>query len=756
MRFFLTGRRESMGQGDLRMEELLPVQLLPYAKLRHTRTPYPVCFIDGAAGPTARSLTDVIDEALDAVAPAGDEGEMLRRSVLRVEAGIRTRCDETEGVHTLHGLWQEMVEEAAPGRPQKSAPLGEKLEEVRAQLPDASVAGLSVSTVRRLVETAVRTGPARPQPDRAAEVDGLISKLTDILAVDERSEVQTRPDHLEAALHDDGIDAGALAELLSSSPSAPRLAEERRHRIEDAISALRAWRTRSEAEPEMVASPEQARQQLRVMGEELVALHRSLAIARLEVENRYRPSRHDDHFASLTLGELSQEEVGYAPPLLVHVRAEEVQPSDWTTLLDLLSQRLPVKVLVSYERISDIDTSGTATGGQRPWADRFAQMAMMIGTAGVAQTAASSLEDLLEMASESGAQDGPSLLCVYVGPGEATTGLHAHLRAAIAADGRAFPSFSWLPNAGSSWDARFRIDHNAAPESDWLREEGSDPDAEPFTFLHFAACSAGSASQFWPLTGDGEGAGLAPVHEYLEMTSAEAARHLPFITVSDAEGTTYRAVVSRSLIGEARQVLGRWHRLQELAGINNSHVERRLREERERMEAEHAAATEALEAAHRDELDRVAGGLAEEIVSNIAAGLLEMPAREGALSPPPARPARVHPPEEEEAAPAEDAEPEPEETPAAEEQEEEVLSFDEPYIETPRCTTCNECTNLNGAMFAYNEDQQAYIADASAGTYRELVLAAEECPVRIIHPGKPLDPDEPDLETWKERAKPYL
>jgi len=58
-------------------------------------------------------------------------------------------------------------------------------------------------------------------------------------------------------------------------------------------------------------------------------------------------------------------------------------------------------------------------------------------------------------------------------------------------------------------------------------------------------------------------------------------------------------------------------------------------------------------------------------------------------------------------------------------------------------------------MFAYNESKQAYIKDARAGSFRELVLAAEKCTARIIHPGTPLDPKEKDLEKWIERAKPF-
>ena len=58
-------------------------------------------------------------------------------------------------------------------------------------------------------------------------------------------------------------------------------------------------------------------------------------------------------------------------------------------------------------------------------------------------------------------------------------------------------------------------------------------------------------------------------------------------------------------------------------------------------------------------------------------------------------------------------------------------------------------------MFAYNENRQAYIADPTAGTYRELVEAAEGCQVAIIHPGRPRDPREPGLDELLARAEAF-
>ena len=80
---------------------------------------------------------------------------------------------------------------------------------------------------------------------------------------------------------------------------------------------------------------------------------------------------------------------------------------------------------------------------------------------------------------------------------------------------------------------------------------------------------------------------------------------------------------------------------------------------------------------------------------------------------------------------------------------------DEAYIDTERCTSCDECTKLNAKMFAYNAKKQAFIKDPRAGTFRELVIAAERCTVGIIHPGTPLNPKEKDLPKWTKRAERF-
>ena len=195
---------------------------------------------------------------------------------------------------------------------------------------------------------------------------------------------------------------------------------------------------------------------------------------------------------------------------------------------------------------------------------------------------------------------------------------------------------------------------------------------------------------------------MLPAADWLALDAADAARRVPYLLAVDSDERLHRVIVDARMMQATRRCLLLWHRLQEHAGIHDSHAERLLARERAERAAEAAAA-------------------------------------------PPAAPAAA-------AAPATPAHDEAAPEPAAAERP----PSDEAWIETSRCPSCNECQLINDRMFAYNENKQAYIKDINAGTYRQLVEAAESCQVAIIHPGRPRNPDEPGLAELIERAQPFL
>jgi pyruvate-ferredoxin/flavodoxin oxidoreductase len=78
-----------------------------------------------------------------------------------------------------------------------------------------------------------------------------------------------------------------------------------------------------------------------------------------------------------------------------------------------------------------------------------------------------------------------------------------------------------------------------------------------------------------------------------------------------------------------------------------------------------------------------------------------------------------------------------------------------PWLETDECTSCDECIKINPNIFTYNDDNKAYIKNAKAGPYEDLVKAAEKCTAGVIHPGLPADKLAKDMEKWISRGEKY-
>jgi len=197
---------------------------------------------------------------------------------------------------------------------------------------------------------------------------------------------------------------------------------------------------------------------------------------------------------------------------------------------------------------------------------------------------------------------------------------------------------------------------------------------------------------------------MLPVADWLTLDDSEAAQRVPYVLAVDQKDTLQRVIVDAKLMQATRRCLLLWHRLQEHGGVHDSHAERLLAREKAAWTAAQAPPAPAS---------------TEAVVADAAA----------------AAPSAV----------AAEAEP----TAAA------AHSRDEAWIDTARCPSCNECQLINDRMFGYDERKQAFIKDLAAGTYRQLVEAAESCQVAIIHPGKPRDPNEPGLEELLARAEPF-
>ena len=207
-------------------------------------------------------------------------------------------------------------------------------------------------------------------------------------------------------------------------------------------------------------------------------------------------------------------------------------------------------------------------------------------------------------------------------------------------------------------------------------------------------------------------ADLVPVVEFLAREPKDLTEKVPCLLMVDRDNRLQKVVVNDRLVREARRCAEAWRSLQELGGVHNSHAVTLVERER-----------------------KVWAEQAQPVTKQAQPPIAAVQSQPGAAA---AVPSEVL------IAPATAAEATPEK-PA-----------DEPYIETARCTSCNECTQINDKMFGYDTNKQASIIDPDAGTYRQLVEAAESCQVSIIHPGKPRNPNEPGLDELIKRAEAFL
>ncbi|MEE8487736.1 MAG: ferredoxin, partial [Gemmatimonadota bacterium] len=278
----------------------------------------------------------------------------------------------------------------------------------------------------------------------------------------------------------------------------------------------------------------------------------------------------------------------------------------------------------------------------------------------------------------------------------------------------------------------------------------------------WAATEGRFRKHFRPIPADSDD-DYMPFHVYFDLSADERENHKPFVYTLQDDRRLDRLSVSDEIVAlaEDRQLF--WSQLKELAGLDTENLEAEFEARADEIRAEYESRMSELKATYPKVVARqlAAGLLSAGDGSRTIEDLLQAAASappvvfDPALSPDmpgsdgrgPAAPAAVVEQAAVVATPAATAEPE------AEDNEDDLAM--PPYIETALCTTCDDCLNINKKLFAYDDNKQAYIKDASAGTFAQLVKAAEKCPAAIIHPGTPINPKEKDLEKWIERARPF-
>lgn len=771
--------------------DCLPALLDPYRDSSRLRFDYPL-FLHGADEVVrdmdpehlAQPLSLYLRQQVEGFAPGAESARILKDNLAWLERDLRQRLTGNEGPQPVAPLLTASCEALVAHlalRGDNADKLLADLEKLQSAVP-SSGSLLSYGrypAIHLLIHTVCSVAGPRHLRFRA-EIEEKIRKLRKLLHVDrEKSAEAKSPGKLAGSIGGAGglLNAEALSGMMSHSYGSTSMSDERRTRIEQALLTLQTfnaeevlvrvvhagflkdddWLSRVSGF-ESVVNEDPSACATEIFDREAARLAQVFAaarIAQLEIDDIYDPAIHDPWFAAFTWEAFSKDELLLVPSVIALEAADRIGGRGMTSFSQLLSSGRPVQVLA---RVQAHNNPGRREGDDpfHNYRTELGYLAIAHRQAFVAQTSAARHEHLIQGYLEGLSATRTSVHLINTGL--KTTGqeivLNAWLVAGAALEGRVHPFFRMNPDLGDSFAERMDFSGNPAPDHDWpanifrYRDEDGQLQQQElaFTFADYALLLPELHEHFVTVPPECESDDLVSVYDFLKQRLDAAGQYVPFIWGVDKYGTLHRLVVSRTLVYACRDRLNFWRSLQEMSGVKNRHVQ--LAVEAVRAEIQTAADAEiaAAKATHEQELTAARAEAAGEVMGRLTDVLMGMDF--SSMSPRAAAPAPVKA-----AAPKAEA---PVEQPApVAEEEEEAVGFDDPWIDTPLCTSCNDCLAINPLMFVYNDINQAVIGDLNAGTYAQMVEAAEICPSKCIHPGKPWNANEAKLDELQARAAAF-
>ena len=769
----------------------LPAVLYPYRSPGAIRGDYPVLLASQDDGATSCTpIAELLPALAESIAPEPGQSRVLKDNLTRLEIEVRGLMSS---INAQPKPARDVLEAGARSLEAKLALKGESGKQLHEDLgklakalpPESVLLNMTPDAAIQMYLFVARAATQARATALRTSIKALRGRLRDLLALERGKGAQSgEQEKLARAVGGSGqahVDASALAKLLDRSLQKQTADPARCERIKTVIATFDSFLN----EPIAGSTHVIASESLQSLGNEpgvkwmsggadpcaaagvvfdelarkYSTLFVSMRTARLELDGAYDPRRHDSLARTFDWRSFSPEELRQLPPVLTIEEPDTLANRNMRSLSRLLLSGRPIDVMVHV-------SAGTDPGASE--SEAMARYRMELGYLAVGHREA--------LVNQSTASRPAHLLEGFVrGFGHANAALHvimsgansagrdsvvgAWLFGGAALEARAHPIFHYDPQAGRSWAKRLDFSQNPSPDDDWPKcaveftdgDEKTQALSSQFTFADFALLDGAYRGEFRVLPDGLESSCLFEAADYFAMDPHKAIDAIPFAWAADGHGKLRRVAFTQRLGFVCRDRLDFWRTLQELAGVRNEYVRDAVERERERLElafeteraqttAKHAAEVETVrEQAGGEALQRLAQALVNTDIASLSAGAAQAPIAPKPAAASPSASAATQ------AAPAEPA-------PVAAVEEEEPA---EPWVDTVLCTSCNDCININAQLFKYNANKQVVIGNPAAGTFLQLVQAAEKCPARCIHPGKPLNPSEPGLEELIERAKPF-
>jgi pyruvate-ferredoxin/flavodoxin oxidoreductase len=486
---------------------------------------------------------------------------------------------------------------------------------------------------------------------------------------------------------------------------------------------------------------------------------KAIRMAELELEGRYDAKQHEPFFTYFNWHQFSDEEWSLCPPVVAVGGDGAMYDIGFQNLSRMMMSGKPIKVLVLdtqvysntggqactsgfFGQISDMAQYGKAVQGKAEIRKEIGLIGMAHRTTYVLQSTIAHANHMIEGFIQGLKSRRPALFNLYTScqPEHGIGDDKSFNQAKLVVESRAYPLFRYDPDAGVRPEECFNLEGNPELEQDWPKYTLQYMDGHrsrsmelPMTFADFAVTENRFRKHFRVAPPDTWNENMLPIAEFLELSSEEREGRFPFVWSVDRKGQLTRLLVADPIVQSCQDRRNFWSMLRSIARVGEPKTDPSVLEESIRRDVASRFASRIMQLALGEPVQSAnpATGLAQ---------LLDTPTGEsqiGATTAPnisagPAVNAAVN---------------------AAGEHGSATDGYMAPWIETARCTSCDECIKINPKIFVYNEQKKAVIKDPQGGPYQDLVKAAERCTAQVIHPGLPKNRSEKGIEKWIARGE---
>ena len=457
---------------------------------------------------------------------------------------------------------------------------------------------------------------------------------------------------------------------------------------------------------------------------------KAVRMAELELSGNYNTDLHADFFKRFNWNDFDDDEFHLCPPVVSVGGDGAMYDIGFQNLSRMMMSGVPIKVMIVdtqvysntggqactsgfVSQVSDMAPFNKHWKGKKEIRKEMSLIAMAHRTSYVLQSSFSHTSHLLEGYIEGLNSRRPAIFNIYAvcPPEHGIADDSADRQSKLAVESRAYPLFKYDPDKGTTFEECIELDGNPSISQDWPRYKltyensfGKEEQLDvPLTFVDFAASEGRFRKHFRNIPKDQWTDTMVPVDEFLELDSDEQETAHPYIWTVNNKQQLLRTGVSKELALSALERRDFWRQLKSLSGYD------------------HSTDKEAIIQQTRQEL---AQNLTNSLLSMTGAGSGSAITLLGANQ-------------------------------AAGSITNNSTDYEAVWVDSPECTACDDCLAINSDIFAYNDQKQIIIADPQAGSYKDIVKAAEKCSAECIHPGTPFNANEAGLDKLIKCAEKY-